>query len=205
MCRITSIPRGSRLTLERLKALDIGDWLWESEVEMLHEMLINHEGAIAFDWTECSKIHEDVSPLIVIRTIPHEAWQEQNFPCPKALLPTVIQMLRDRMKHGVLEKCYGPYRNPWFLVEKKVKKTYRLINAAMKMNSVTLRDANLPPTVDEFLEEFARCFCASLIDFFLGYDQLTLDEKSRDITAFMTPIGLLRMTTPPQGATNSVA
>jgi hypothetical protein len=73
MCRITSIPRGSRLTLERLKALDIGDWLWESEVEMLHEMLINHEGAIAFDWTECSKIHEDVSPLIVIRTIPHKA------------------------------------------------------------------------------------------------------------------------------------
>ena len=49
MCRITSIPRGSRLTQERLKALDIGDWLWESEVEMLHEMLINHEGAIAFD------------------------------------------------------------------------------------------------------------------------------------------------------------
>ena len=27
MCRITSIPRGSRLTQERLKALDIGDWL----------------------------------------------------------------------------------------------------------------------------------------------------------------------------------
>jgi hypothetical protein len=106
-------------------------------------------------------------------------------------------MLRDRMKHGVLEKCYGPYRNPWFLVEKKVKKTYRLINAAIKMNSVTLRDANLPPTVDEFLEEFAGCFCALLIDFFLGYNQLTLDKKSRDMTAFMTLIGLLRMTTPP--------
>jgi hypothetical protein len=79
-------------------------------------------------------------------------------------------MLRDRIKHGVLEKCYGLYRNPWFLVEKKVKKTYRLINAAIKMNSVTLQDANLPLTVDEFLEEFARCFCALLIDFFLGYD-----------------------------------
>ena len=50
---------------------------------------------------------------------------------------------------------------------------------------------NLPLTVDKFLEEFARCFCASLIDFFLGYDQLTLDKKSRDMTAFMTPIRLL--------------
>jgi hypothetical protein len=106
-------------------------------------------------------------------------------------------MLRDRIKHGVLKKCYGLYRNPWFLVKKKVKKTYRLINAAIKMNLVTLRDANLPLTVNEFSEEFAGCFCASLIDFFLGYNQLTLDEKSRDITAFITPIRLLRMTTPP--------
>jgi hypothetical protein len=33
-------------------------------------------------------------------------------------------MLRDRIKHGVLEKYYGLYQNPWFLVKKKVKKTY---------------------------------------------------------------------------------
>ena len=49
-------------------------------------------------------------------------------------------MLRDRIKHRVLEKCYGLYQNPWFLVKKKVKKTYRLINTTIKMNSVTLRD-----------------------------------------------------------------
>ena len=106
-------------------------------------------------------------------------------------------MLRDRIQRGVLEKCYSLYQNPWFLVKKKVKKTYRLINAAIKMNLVTLWDVNLLLTVDKFSEEFAGCFCASLIDFFSGYDQLTLDEKSRDMTAFMTPIGLLRMTTPP--------
>src|ERR1700733_10322286 len=114
-------------------------------------------------------------------------------------------MLRDRIQRGVLEKCYGLYRNPWFLVKKKVKSTYRLINATIKINLVTLRDVNLLLTVDEFSKEFARCYCASLIDFFLGYDQLTLDERSRDITAFITPIRLLRITTPPQGATNSVA
>src|SRR5271154_2339132 len=46
---------------------------------------------------------------------------------------------------------------------------------------------------------------ASMIDFFSGYDQIELDIKSRDLTGFQTPIGLLRMTTLPQGATNSVA
>ena len=47
---------------------------------------------------------------------------------------------------------------------------YQLINAAIKMNLVTLRDANLLPIVDEFLEEFAGCRCALLIDFFSRYD-----------------------------------
>ena len=203
--RISGIPKGSRLTPERLAALDVGEWLWVEEKAMFFELMLNHEGAIAFDWKECSKIHEDVSPPILIKTVPHEAWQERNFPCPKALFPIVAKMLLERLDRGVLEKCNGPYRNPWFLVAKKLAGTYRLINAAMKMNSVTLRDANMPPSVDEFSEEFAGCHCASLIDFFSGYDQLTLDVRSRDMTAFMTPLGLLRMTTPPMGATNSVA
>jgi len=47
---------------------------------------------------------------------------------------------------------------------------YRLINAAMKMNKVTLKDANLPSSVDEFLEEFIGCIAALLVDFFSGYD-----------------------------------
>jgi RNase H-like domain found in reverse transcriptase/Integrase zinc binding domain len=203
--RISAIPRGSRLTPERLERLDVGDWLWEEELAMFQELMINREGAIAFDWKEVGKVHEDVSPPILIKTIEHKAWQEKNFPCPKALVPVVVKMLLERLDRGVLEKCNGPYRNPWFLVAKKVAGTYRLINAAMKMNSVTLRDANLPPSADEISEEFAGCACASLIDFFSGYDQLTLDARSRDLTAFMTPLGLLRMTTPPQGATNSVA
>lgn len=203
--RITAIPRGSRLTPERLKTLDVGTWLWDDEKAMFDELMINREGAIAFDWKEVGKIHEDVSPPIVIKTIEHKAWQEPNFPCPRALIPIVVKMLQERLDRGVLEKCDGPYRNPWFLVAKKLAGTYRLINAAMKMNSVTLRDANLTPSVDEFSEEFAGCVIASLIDFFSGYDQLTLDKRSRDLTAFQTPLGLLRMTTPPQGATNSVA
>ena len=203
--RFCSIPRGSRLTPERLQLLNVGDWLWEEEKLMFFELMLNHESVIAFDWVDCGRIHEDVTPPIVIKTIPHKAWQERNFPCPKALFPIVAQMLIDRLNRGVLEKSNGPYRNPWFLVAKKIAGTYRLINAAMKMNSVTLRDANMPPSVDEFSEEFAGCQCASLIDFFSGYDQLILDPRCRDMTAFMTPVGLLRMTTVPQGATNSVA
>ncbi len=50
---------------------------------------------------------------------------------------------------------------------------------------------NLPPLVDEFLEEFTRCTITLLIDFFSRYDQLVLVPECRDIIAFMTPLGLL--------------
>jgi hypothetical protein len=70
----------------------------------------------------------------------------------------------------VLEKYKGAYWNPWFLVAKKEVGEYRLINTAIKMNKVTLRDANLPPLVNEFLEEFTGYMAALLINFFSEYN-----------------------------------
>jgi hypothetical protein len=39
----------------------------------------------------------------------------------------------------------------------------------------------------------------------LGYDGRQLHPDSRDLTAFFTPLGLLRLTALPMGLTNSVA
>jgi ribonuclease HI len=203
--RFCDIPRGSRLTPERLKKLDVGEEITTEERVFFEEMMLNREKAMAFDWKECGKVHEDVTPPIVIKTVEHKAWQSPGFPLPRVLREQMLEMLRDRLAKGVLERCFGPYRNPWFLVAKKQKGQYRLVNACMEMNRYTIRDANLPPSVDEFSEEFAGCQVSSLIDWFSGYDQLVLAEESRDMTAFMTPLGLLRMTTVPQGATNSIA
>ena len=75
----------------------------------------------------------------------------------------------------------------------------------MEYNRHTIKDVNILPDSDEFAESFAGQKVSSIIDLFSGYDQLPLDEESRDITAFMTPRGLLRQTTLPQGATNSIA
>jgi len=70
----------------------------------------------------------------------------------------------------VLEKYKGVYRNPWFLIVKKEVGEYRLINAAIKMNEVTFKDANLPSLIDEFSEEFTGYITALLVDFFSEYD-----------------------------------
>jgi hypothetical protein len=64
----------------------------------------------------------------------------------------------------------------------------------MNMNKVIIQDANMSLNVDEFSEEFASVVIASLLDFFLGFDQVLLALKSQDMTAFQTPIGLIRIT-----------
>ncbi len=70
---------------------------------------------------------------------------------------------------------------------------------------MTVRDANVPPIADEFAERYAGCKILTLMDLFSGYDQVPLDKESRDLTSFPTPMGLFRMKTHPQGATNPIA
>jgi len=79
-------------------------------------------------------------------------------------------MFKDRVEKGIFKSSYDLYRNPWFLVKKKEKNKYRLINTIIKINRVIVRNANLPPSINKFSEKFADYIIASLIDFFSDYD-----------------------------------
>jgi hypothetical protein len=197
-------PRGCRITPERWEKMVINEGIWPAEKELLKAMVYNREKALAWDFTEIGRCDEQVVPAQVIRTVEHKAWQAKSFPIPKGLRSEVVSMLQERIDANILERSHGPYRNPWFLVEKKDKK-HRLINSATNINAVTVRDAMLPPNVDEFSEHVAGRPVCTLLDFLSGYDQITLHPASRDLTAIQTPLGLLRQTTLLQGATNSVA
>jgi hypothetical protein len=118
-----------------------------------------------------------------------------NFPIPRALKRKVIKMLNNRIKRNILKKSENPYRNPWFLAKKKDKISYRLINAVMKINRVIIKNTNMPPSVNKFAKKFFKCAITSLINFFFKYDQIELNFLNRDITAFMTPLRLFKMTT----------
>jgi hypothetical protein len=65
-------------------------------------------------------------------------------------------MLRKRLDRETLKYCNGSYRNPWFLIKKGTGANfiYRLINAVMNINRVTIKDVNLSPSLNAFAEEF---------------------------------------------------
>ena len=63
----------------------------------------------------------------------------------------------------------------------------------------------MPLDADEFVEEFSGMAVASLIDLFSGYNQITLNERDRDITVIYTSLKLLYQIILLQGVLNSMA
>src|SRR5579859_5070438 len=200
------VPRGSRLTPERLKAIKIGEgFLMEKEKALFVEILYDYEGAIAFDDSEMGMLNPEIEPPAVIHTVPHEPWQQPSLRLPKAMEEKAMEIVKEKLKMGLLEYSQGPYRSRFFLVPKKNPGEYRLINDVQPLNKVTIRDSGMPPATDEFSEDFGGCPILSAIDYYSSYNQILLDLRSRDLTAFATLLGSLRQMRLPQGWTNSVA
>lgn len=127
--RYAPFLRGTRLTSERLAEMKISSDLQPKEREMLVEMLYRREAALAWDFKESGRISHEVSPPVTIDTVPHKAWQVEQFPLPRKLRDTVIYMVQQRIDRGTLKLCKSQYQNPYFLVAKK-DQDYCLINNA---------------------------------------------------------------------------
>ena len=172
------VPRGSRLTPERLAEMKIGPgFLTEPEKQLFIEILFDYEGAVAFDDSEMGFLNPEIEPPVIIYTIPHTPWQQQNLRLPKAMQEAATAIIKERLAVGALEFSQGPYRSRYFLIEKKEPGTWRLINDVQQLNKVTIRDSGMPPSVDEFSEDFAGYPITSAIDYYSGYYEVSLDKK----------------------------
>jgi len=82
-------------------------------------------------------------------------------------------------------------------MKKNEKGKYRLVNVAIEIIRVIIKNINLSLSVNEFSEKFINYIITFLIDFFSDYDQIEFNERNRDLTIFHIPIGLLKMITLP--------
>ncbi len=118
--KFTPIAKGARLTPKRLAKMIIGDGITSHKKDLLTEMLYNREAIIAWDFTEMGKVKKEMAPAQKIQTIEHKAWQVPSFQILRALSSTVMDMLQERRKMGVIKLCHGPYQNLWYLVKKSI-------------------------------------------------------------------------------------
>jgi hypothetical protein len=184
--------------------MQIKNELLKRKKELLLKILFSRKIAFFWNFIEKNSIRSEVSLFMKIRIVFHEVWQVFEFQILKALIEIVAKMMKDRIKNDVLKFCYEFYRNSWFLVKKKEKEKYRLINVVLNMNRVIIRDVNLFFAVNEFFEVFADCVIAFFVNLFFEYDQLSLIEKRRDMIVFMISLDLVRITTIFIRAINSV-
>ena len=204
--RPPSFTPGEQLTQEALDSISINGegFLWPEEEKLFAHILKLNEEALAFEESQRGTFREDYFTPYIIPVIPHEPWEFANIPIPPGIKEKVIMLLKEKIMAGVYEPSQSSYRSWWFCVVKKNGKL-RIVHDPQPLNRVTIRDAGLPPKVDEFVEDFAGRKCYTVFDLFWGFDAQKVHPASRDMTSFQTPLGLLRITSLPMGFTNSPA
>ena len=106
------IPRGSRLTPERLAIMKIGTGFL---LQLFIDILYKYEGAIVFDDSEMRLLWPEIEPSVVIHTIPHEPWQQQNIRPSYAMKEAAAKIVKKKLASGLLEWSQGAYHIDWLI------------------------------------------------------------------------------------------
>ena len=144
--------------------------LFPQERELMLKLFYRRKTALTWNFNEIDRIKSEIIKNQKIRTMSHKVWQTLDFSISKILKFIVVNILQKRTNVELLKSYFESYRNSWFLIDKKIKNKYRMINVAMNINEVIIRDVNLSFNVEEFLKKFAKMCVAFLIDFFFEYD-----------------------------------
>ncbi len=131
-------------------------------------------------------------------------WVQKNIPIPLGIFEEVCKIICTKIQAGVYKPSNSSYHSHWFCIVKKDGKSLRLVHSLEPLNAVTIKHWGVPPATDKLAEHFAGRSCGATLDLYVGYDERTLDEKSRDMMTFQTPFGALWLVTLPMGWTNSV-
>lgn len=133
-------------------------------------MLSTHRKAFAFEPLEIGCVNSSVVALMIIFIVLHISSDLKPILVPKAHLPKLIELLKEKMQMKILEPSFAPYSSRWFTVPKK-NGTLRFIQDIQPVNQVTIRNTGVGPTVGEFAEAFVGRAIYSVGDFYSEYDQ----------------------------------
>ena len=163
----------------------------------------NNEDVLAYTESEWGTLRPNYFSDYIIPVVEHKSWAHTQNPIP-GLMPKAVNFIHSKLAKGVYKPSQGSYQSQWFFELEKDGGLQPLINL-QTLNSVMIQDAGLPPIINSFIEPFAGYSVYSGFELLSRYDTRRLHSKSRDLTSFQTPLGLLRYTCLPQGFTNSVA
>ena len=110
------------------------------------------EESIAWDTSEWGKFWKDYSDPVVIPTIEHIPWVEQNIPIPPGIYDEVVKILKEKIQVGVYERSNSAYQSKWFYVLKKDGKSLQLVHDLQTLNAITIKDSGVPPILESLAD-----------------------------------------------------
>ena len=105
-------------TIQRMK-IGRGDFLLPAEEKQFKEMLKRYGKAFTFQPEEIGCVDPKILEPMVIFTIPHIPWNFKPIPMPRARIPQLLELLKEKIRIGILEPSNAPYSSRWFIVLKK--------------------------------------------------------------------------------------
>ena len=113
---------------------------------------------------------------------------------PFALRDKVAQKLRELEDDDIIERVEGPtpWVSPLVVIPKNNYTDVRICVDMRQANKAIVRERHPIPTIDEVLLDLNRSTVFSKLDIKSAYRQIELTEKSREVTTFVSHLGLYR-------------
>ncbi|XP_076036537.1 uncharacterized protein LOC143022279 [Oratosquilla oratoria] len=167
-----------------------------AQVEDIKSLLTEFECIFGDIPRPCSTLEHDVETegALPIRQRPYRlnAFKREY-------LRAEVQRLQEL---GIVEPSHSPWASPVVLVPKP-DGSMRLWIDYHRVNAVTRADGYPLPRIDDVIDDVGAARWVTKLDLLQGYYQVRLTERSKAISAFVTPEGLYQFTVLPFGLRNA--
>ena len=129
---------------------------------------------------------------------------QQPYTLPYKPLEPVKKELQSLIDNGIIERSDSSWCSPMVPIRKTNGKI-RICIDFRKLNEITPQIQHLILKFEELVEKVGNSQCLTKLDLMKGFHQLVLDEASRPLTTFCSPIGKFRYCKLPFGLRNAPA
>jgi hypothetical protein len=179
-------------------------FLWPEEEKLAHHSVKEQEEYLLWIEEEKGEFWQDFFPPVCILMVLHMPWVYKDIPIPPGLHNELVKIIHDKIVSGVYELSNTTYRSRWFCVMKQDGSSLHIIHDLCPFNAITIKDASIPPIMEQLVELFGAHACYASLDLFVAYGQRVVHSELWDPTMSQSPLGALHHTRLVMGHTNSV-
>lgn len=126
----------------------------------------------------------------------------KNYRLPQSQKSEIDKHVKKLIDNDLIEPSMSPYNSPVLLVPEKSTgeiKQWRMVIDYRQLNRKLIADKYPLPRIDEILDGLGNAKYFSILDLYSGFHQITLDENSREYTAFTSDQGTFQWKVLPFG------